>query len=111
MEGGCRGTLDPEVSSVEMEYEHASTSRKRKLKVTSPARKAKRVAAENLGEELLLVKSSEGKQRTLEAGQKRGVYHFQTSPPSSDEESAQPHKHDAPPSGADASDRTSERHT
>ena len=37
MEGGGRGTLDSEVSSVETEYEQASTSRKRKPKVMPPA--------------------------------------------------------------------------
>ena len=111
MEGGGRGILDSEASSVGTEYEQASTSRKRKPKVTPPARKAKRVAAEDLGGDLPLVKSSKGKQPALAAGQKRSVYRFPTSPPSLDEESALPHKQNAPPTGADAGDRTSERRT
>jgi len=111
MEGGGQGILDSEASSVGMEYEQASTSRKRKPKVTPPARKAKRVAAEDPGEDLPPVKSSKGKQPALVAGQKRGVYHFPTSPPSSDEESALPHKQNPLLTGADAGDRTSERCT
>ena len=110
MEGGGQGTLDSEVSCVETEYEQASTSRKRKPKVVPPARKAKRVAAEDLNEELPPVKPSKGKQPALAAGQKRGVYRFPTSLPSSDEESALPHKQDAQPSGMDTGDRISEHH-
>ena len=109
--GGGGGSLDSEASSVGTEYEQASTSCKRKLKVMPPARKAKRVAAEDLGEELPPVKPSKGKQPALAAGQKRGVHRFPTSPPSSDKESALPHKQDAQLSGADAGDGISERHT
>ena len=70
MEGGGQGTLESEASSVGMEYEQASMSHKCKPKVMPPARKAKRVASEDLGEELPLVKSSKRKQPALAAGQK-----------------------------------------
>jgi len=127
IKGSDGGTLDSEASSAETEYEQASTSRKRKPKVTPPARKAKKVAAEELDEERPPVKSSKGKQPALAVGRKRTIRRLPTSPPPSDEGPALHQdvarkvpsvqskqlssKQDAQPLGAEADDQTSEHHT
>ena len=71
---------DSHISSVESEYEQASSSRKRKPKTMYPSRKTKKVAADESRKEPPPVKSSKGKQPAHVAGKRRTTRRIPTSP-------------------------------
>jgi len=71
---------DSHISSVESEYEQASSSHKHKPKTMYPSWKTKKVAADELRKELPPIKSSKGKQPAHVAGKRWTTCCILTSP-------------------------------